>query len=96
MIGKRLKELREQRQLSQRQLARLLHTSDKSIKNWESDISDPNLKSFCALLNMFHVSADDLLGRTHTETVDLSCLPEREKRVAKRLFQVMLDEAESN
>lgn len=53
MIGNKLKELRKQKQITQNDLAHLLGTNVKSIRNWEDDISDPNLQSFCKILKVY-------------------------------------------
>ena len=46
MFGNKLKELRKQKQITQNDLAHLLGTNVKSIRNWEDDISDPICKVF--------------------------------------------------
>jgi transcriptional regulator with XRE-family HTH domain len=40
-FGDRLRKARRSRRLSQREFARLLGESEKSIANWESDVSRP-------------------------------------------------------
>ena len=90
MIGNRLIMLRRRSGLSQIELAKKLNVSSKSIKNWEADMSDPSLKSIIALCDVFHISADDLLGRT-SDLVSLAGLQESDKTRLKRAIQALLD-----
>lgn len=92
MIGEKCKELRLRHNLSQIELAKKLNVSVRCIKNWEADISDPNLSSLFVILDCFHISADELLGRIPNDSVSLSCLPEKENRIAKALLQCYIDE----
>ena len=62
MLGIRIAELRMQHDWSQSQLAHKLHVSIKTIKNWESDISDPSAEHIVLLSHIFQVSSDYLLG----------------------------------
>ncbi|MBQ6239629.1 MAG: helix-turn-helix transcriptional regulator [Firmicutes bacterium] len=71
---KRIAELRVSRGLSQAQLAKSLNLSVKTIKNWESGISDPSAKNIIQLAEVFSVSSDFLLGIESNRTVSLNGL----------------------
>ena len=45
---KNLKMLRMEKNLSQQQLANILHTSQQSIYKYENDITSPNLETLTA------------------------------------------------
>lgn len=92
MIESKLKELRLRHGLTQQALATKLHVSVRCIKNWESDISDPSLANLGTLLDYFHVSADDFLGRAPLDIVSLACLSEQDRRRIKRALQAYIDE----
>ncbi len=62
MIGKRIKELRVERKLSQAALAKQIGVSQKAIDYWEREVNEPKASYIVALHNFFHVSADYLLG----------------------------------
>lgn len=62
IFAKRLRELRTDANLSMKQLAVQLNTSDSTISNWENDINEPTLSNILALANFFEVSTDYLLG----------------------------------
>lgn len=59
----RLKELREEKGLFQRELANIFHISKNSVYNWENGISEPNIDLLIKLANYFECSIDYLLGR---------------------------------
>lgn len=59
----RLKELREQKGLSQAQLAKELNVGIGSVGMWESTLRTPPAKRLQAIANYFGVSVDYLLGR---------------------------------
>ena len=62
MIGKRIKELRTEKKLSQAALAKEIGVSQKAIDYWERGINEPKASYIVALHSFFHVSADYLLG----------------------------------
>ncbi len=58
----RLKEQREKAGLSQRELARLLGMSPKSIAAWEAGERSPQLLKIVKITKFFRVSLDYMLG----------------------------------
>lgn len=62
MIGKRLKELRKNKNLNQEELGKLINVTKVSICCYEKETRTPNLDTFEDLLKVFNVSADYLLG----------------------------------
>ncbi len=59
----KLKELREKKGVSQRDVAEALKISKGSIGMWESTDRIPNAKQLNLLADFFGVSVDELLGR---------------------------------
>lgn len=64
MFQIRLKELREKKKISQRELAKLLGFSQGTVGNWESGIRKPTFKTLYKLADYFNVSVDYLMGNT--------------------------------
>lgn len=62
IFGNRLKELREDRELSLKQLSEQIQVSDAAICKWENNISEPKLTYIVRLANFFGVSIDELVG----------------------------------
>ena len=58
----RLKELRQEKDLSTRQLAKEINVSHVSISKWECGFTIPTIENLLALAKYFDVSADYLLG----------------------------------
>jgi transcriptional regulator with XRE-family HTH domain len=58
----RIKELREEKGLSARQLAKALNVSDRAIQRWEKEQRVPNADAVILLAQYFKISADYLLG----------------------------------
>ena len=61
-IKYRLKELRKEKGLTQRQLAALINKSETGLASWEQGLSEPNVNDLRLLCKIFEVSADYLLG----------------------------------
>ncbi len=62
IFGQRLKELREDKKLSQRQLAKTLGTSQPNLQRWEKGLFEPDQNTMIVIAEYFGVSADYLLG----------------------------------
>jgi len=61
-FGKRLKELREYKKLSARQLAKAIDTSNAIIILWENAKTMPSAGSIFKLAQFFGVRSDYLIG----------------------------------
>lgn len=59
----RIKQLREENNLSQRALALKIHASQKAVCFWEQGMSEPSAAFIVALANVFECTCDYLLGR---------------------------------
>ena len=62
IFAERLKELRQENELSQRQLAEKLGLSHSVVAHWENEIRVPSAEAIILLAKFFDVSADYLLG----------------------------------
>ena len=59
----RIKELREERCLSQANLASAIDTSQRNIGRWENEENEPTYSQLVKLADYFNVSIDYLVGR---------------------------------
>ncbi|MBR2181532.1 MAG: helix-turn-helix transcriptional regulator, partial [Oscillospiraceae bacterium] len=64
MFRIQLKKLRENKGISQSQLASDLGISQGTVGNWESGIREPSFETISKLAKYFNVSVDYLLGRS--------------------------------
>lgn len=62
IFSKKLKELRTEKGLSQKELAKILKTNNSSICDWEKERSQPDLDTLVNMARYFNVSTDYLLG----------------------------------
>lgn len=72
ILAKRLKELRESRRIYQREMAEYLGMSFRGYQGYETNQSDPKLKTLIALADYFGVSIDYLVGRTDAPDFHIS------------------------
>ena len=63
ILGYRLKLLRKQNNMSQSDLGNLLGVTKVSISGYENGTRTPSMDKLIALLNIFKISADYILGR---------------------------------
>ena len=65
-IYQRLRDLREDADKSQSDIAKILDTSQQQYSRWESGEREIPLHHFITLANYYNVSLDYLVGRTDT------------------------------
>lgn len=75
----RMKELRTQNSVTQRELAEALGIRATAICNYEADRNEPSLEKLVEMAKFFHVSCDYILGLTD------SSLPPNTREVSKEL-----------
>lgn len=63
-FSERLKALREERRLYQRELAEMLGISTRGYQCYETGEHEPGVKKLIAIADYYQVSIDYLVGRT--------------------------------
>lgn len=63
-IGKKIYELRKNKNMTQEQLASEMGVSIAAVSKWETGNSMPDLLMLCSIADFFNLSTDELLGRT--------------------------------
>lgn len=61
--GQKIKQLRLEKQLSQKQLGEILNVSDKTISKWETGRTLPDIEMIQKIAQYFHVSIDELINQ---------------------------------
>jgi|SRR5699024_95477 len=93
MFASRLKSLRNQRKLSQEELAKKINTTKGTISNYENRHSTPSNELLGDLANILNTTTDYLLGRTDNPEPFNKELPELtnkdEKDIAKDLENII-------
>ncbi|WP_261858370.1 ankyrin repeat domain-containing protein [Photobacterium sanguinicancri] len=81
LIGKNIKKLRDEFNLSQKELAERLHVARPVISNWENGKNEPSSSQLLKLSQIFKTSTDELVGNTSVKkkviVVDTSALIKR-------------------
>lgn len=71
-FSEKLRQLRERENLSQEKLAEKLGVSRQVITKWENGTGTPKIENLKGIADCFHVSLDELLGRTNASDKDLA------------------------
>lgn len=67
-IGKRIKDLRKEKDLTQEKLADMLGITYKAVSKWECGMTTPDISMIVPLARLLNVSTDELLGMTKIES----------------------------
>lgn len=62
----KIKELRTEFQITQKELAAKIGNTQRNVCNWENGKSEPDCESIIKIANLFGVTLDELFGRTTT------------------------------
>ena len=60
-LGKHIKKFRQEKQLSQEELANRIYVTRQTVSNWENDKSYPDVNSLLLLSEIFQISLDRLI-----------------------------------
>lgn len=69
MIGERLKEIRKDHHDTQADLAKKLNISIFTVQSWEQEKSEPSHGLLIQICQLYHVTADYLLGLTDYDPI---------------------------
>lgn len=69
MFSERLRDLRNERGISQKELANILFVSQQTVAKWETDRSTPNPEMISKIAQYFNVSSDYLIGMSDTKSI---------------------------
>lgn len=70
MYYSRLKDIREDNDLTQSEIAKILFTSQRQYSRWETGFSEIPVSILVLLANYYDVSLDWLTGRTNKKDVN--------------------------
>ena len=87
-FGKRLKELRKQRALTQAQLASRIHVTKAIISAYESETRYPSLEILIKLSDIFNVTTDYLLCLNKRHYIDITDMTPEQINILKEIARV--------
>lgn len=85
---KNLAELRQNSNLTQKELAKILNITDKAYWSYESGRTEPNIETLIKIADYFDVSLDYLCGRQNKNLIFADSLSDTQKQlitIIKRL-----------
>jgi transcriptional regulator with XRE-family HTH domain len=88
LFGDRLKELREEKELTQEELGKFLNVSRQTISGYESGSIEPSIANLVKIADIFNVSLDYLLCRTK-ERYNLNLKDKKNKELLLDLIKVI-------
>lgn len=89
MIADNIKILRQQRGMTQSELARKLKITRSSVNAWEMGISVPSTQYIAELALLFNVSSDYLLGIAKSSTISVDGLSDTEIAAVTTLVECL-------
>ena len=63
-VGKNIKKLRKEKNITQDQLAEQLHVTRQAISNWEIGKTQPEIETLSAMAEYFEVTVEELIYET--------------------------------
>ena len=81
---------------SQSRLAKELNVNVKTIKNWESDVSDPSIKNIVRLSQLFSITSDYLMGIDNQTVIAIGSLSKKDQICLRAMCQVFISNAMEN
>lgn len=93
-FGNKLRQLRKEKNLSQKQLATLIGVQNSIISFYELGDRTPSPDVIKKLAVALHVSSDYLLGIEKNESVDVSGLDEADKTLVRTLIDTLREKNE--
>ena len=85
IMGRRIKKLREERELSQLDLSKILNVSTSSLSQYESGNRVPSDDVKRNIADYFQVTMDYLVGRTDQPFASVTLTEKNEKNIAKKM-----------
>lgn len=87
MIGKNIKQLRQEKHIRQETLAEAIGVSSQAVSKWETGASDPDISLLPKLAGYFGVSIDELFEVPHAEEMErIGNMLYAERRINPKTF----------
>lgn len=88
-MGDKLKSLRIEKNLTQKQIADRIGLAISAVSSYESGTRYPTYETLIKFARIFHVSTDYLLGITDKRNIDVSGLSDNEIELISQLVDTL-------
>lgn len=88
-MGSKLKNLRKEKQLTQKQIADRIGLAISAVSSYESGTRYPSYDVLIRLAHIFHVSTDYLLGVTDKREIDVTGLNDQEVELISQIIDIL-------
>lgn len=88
-MGNKLKNLRKQKRLTQKQVADRIGLAISAVSSYEAGTRYPSYDVLIKLAHIYHVSTDYLLGMTDKKELDISGLSNDEVEAVSQLVNIL-------
>lgn len=88
-MGEKLKSLRIEKKLTQKQVADRIGLAISAVSSYESGTRYPSYDVLVKLARIFHVSTDYLLGMTDKRNIDVTGLSNNEIELVSQLVDTL-------
>lgn len=90
-LGLRLKKLREDRNLTQKQVAERLDVAKDTIYRYEANLQMPTSDKLAKLARIYHTSTDYIMGLDDKTVLKIYGLSERQKECLENFVDIFID-----
>lgn len=96
-IGKRIANLRKEKQLKQDDLAQMLGVSPQAVSKWENDQTCPDITLLPDLAKILGVTVDELLSGKQAVQPTVTLVPEeKRKSLDELMFRIVVDSSDGD
>ena len=96
-IGKRIANLRKEKQLKQDDLAQMLGVSPQAVSKWENDQTCPDITLLPDLAKILGVTVDELLSGKQAVQPAVTLVPEEKRKSFDELmFRIVVDSSDGD
>lgn len=88
-MGEKLKSLRIEKKLTQKQIADRIGLAISAVSSYESGTRYPSYDVLVKLARIFHVTTDYLLGMTENRNIDVTGLNDNEIELISQLVDAI-------
>lgn len=89
-LGKRIAQLRREKELKQDDIAQMLDVSPQAVSKWENDLTCPDISLLPKLAKILGVTVDELLSGK-SEPIATVAPPEKRKDINDMTLRVVID-----